>query len=218
MTGALAAPSPAAAHTDLESSEPAADSSVDTPVSEIVVTFTEAVTPTETGFEVFSPQEELLAPVAETDDDITYTLPLDPPLAGGPVGVRYEVVSADGHVVDGAFAFTVTAPVPTVPPTTPVATPVTTPATSPATTAAAVATTVPPAPATVPPTDPDDGAVATTPTTAPSTTTDPTSVATTIAESSDDDGSSLLWLWIVLGVVVVAGVASWLVVRSRSSA
>ncbi|MFZ0014990.1 MAG: hypothetical protein WAL25_12845, partial [Acidimicrobiia bacterium] len=40
-------------------------------------------------------------------DDIVFHLLMDEPLAGGEVGVRYEVASEDGHVVSGGFSFIV---------------------------------------------------------------------------------------------------------------
>jgi hypothetical protein len=48
--------------------------------------------------------------VVETSNDTVFTLVLDEPLAGGEVGVRYEVAAEDGHVLAGGFSFTVTAP------------------------------------------------------------------------------------------------------------
>jgi methionine-rich copper-binding protein CopC len=125
VLGALiASPLAAFAHTALDYSVPTEGASVAEPVSEITVAFTEAVTLVGNGFEVFDPQENVLQPVAVTDDDTVFRLQFDPPLAGGPVGVRYEVTSDDGHVVSGSFAFTVSAealvvtPPPTAPPIT----------------------------------------------------------------------------------------------------
>lgn len=219
ITIALVAPgSSASAHTDLESSVPAADSTVGAPVSEITLTFTEPVTPVANGFEVLDPQGNVTAPPFETTDDVTYVLALDPPLAGGDVGVRYEVTSADGHVVDGAFAFAVTAPPPTTAPTT--APPTTAPATAPPATAAP---TVPStaAPATDPPTTdtpptsqpPVTTAVQTT-SSIPTTTT--VVVSATVADA-DDSGGSTTWWWVggiaVVAIAAVGGAVAW--TRSR---
>jgi len=103
-------PAPAWAHTEFESSTPADQESVDTPVSEIVVSFTLPVTIVGNGFEVLDPQGNVLSPSVETGDDTTFTLALPEPLAGGEVGVRYEVEAEDGHVLAGGFSFTITAP------------------------------------------------------------------------------------------------------------
>lgn len=102
-------PAPARAHTEFESSTPADQESVDTPVSEIVVSFTLPVTVVGNGFEVLDPQGNVVSPSVETDDDTSFTLVLPEPLAGGEAGVRYEVAAEDGHVLAGGFSFTVTA-------------------------------------------------------------------------------------------------------------
>jgi methionine-rich copper-binding protein CopC len=213
------------AHTDLESSSPAADSTVDVPVGEITLTFTEPVTPVANAFEVLDPQGNISTPSFGTTDDVVYVLTIDPPIGGGEVGVRYEVASADGHVVDGAFAFTVSAPPPTAttsPTTTALAT--APPTTAPPTTA--LATTAPATPATEPPVigppvteppPPSRPPVTTTAssTTASSTTASSTSldVSTTVAGEADAGNGSNAWWWIG-GIVVVAaaagGVALWM--------
>jgi len=101
---------PAWAHTEFESSTPADRASVEDPVSEIVVVFTLPVTVVGNGFEVLDPQGRVVNPSVVTDDDTTFTLVLAEPLAGGEVGVRYEVTAEDGHVVAGGFSFTISAP------------------------------------------------------------------------------------------------------------
>lgn len=99
----------ARAHTEFASSMPAEQATVDTPVSEIVVAFTLPVTIVGNGFEVLDPQGNIVVPAVESDDDTVFTLVLEQPLAGGDVGVRYEVAAGDGHVLAGGFSFTVTA-------------------------------------------------------------------------------------------------------------
>ena len=112
LVGALVLLLPVAAwaHTEFESSTPADQELVDSPVSEIVVAFTLPVTIVGNGFEVLDPQGNVVSPSVETDDDTTFTLVLAEPLAGGDVGVRYEVAAEDGHVLAGGFSFTITAP------------------------------------------------------------------------------------------------------------
>ena len=107
---------PADAHTDFDYSVPTDGASVGEPVSEVTVAFTQPVTLVGNGFEVFDPQQNVLQPVAVTDDDAVFRLQFDPPLAGGPVGVTYSVTAADGHVLSGSFSFTVSVDLP--PPTT----------------------------------------------------------------------------------------------------
>lgn len=101
---------PALAHTELDYSEPSADTEVAQPVAEIVVAFTLPVTLVGNGFEVLDPQGEIHQPSVETDDDTVFRLLMSEPLAGGAVGVRYEVTAEDGHVLADGFSFTVAAP------------------------------------------------------------------------------------------------------------
>ena len=66
------------------------------------------------------PRGVLQEPVSvSTLDDQMFTMRFDPPLAGGEVGIRWNVQAADAHPINGAFSFTVTAPLPsTAPPST----------------------------------------------------------------------------------------------------
>lgn len=107
---ALIVATPALAHTELDYTEPSADTEVEEPVSEIVVAFTLPVTLVGNGFEVLDPQGEIHEPTVETSDDAVFRLIMSEPLAGGDVGVRYEVTAEDGHVIAEGFSFTVSAP------------------------------------------------------------------------------------------------------------
>ena len=168
-------------------------------MTQITVAFGAPVTLVGAGFEVFTPQEAIVQPNVFTEDDMVFLLQLDEPLAGGEVGVRYEVTAADGHVLEGGFRFTV-----------PVAVPVTTtaPASEPAsgtTSALSVDTTAPaviaPAPVTT----------ATTPT----STLD--AAAADVPDGDDgDDGSST---GAIIGVVaaLVLGAVAFVVLRSRGA-
>ena len=123
-----------------------------------------------------------------SDDDQVFTLLFDPPLAGGGVGIRFEVRAPDGHVLSDSFSFVVDAPVASVPSTSePAGGPdPTEPATS--TTASAPSTTA----------------------SAPSTTGGPSTT------DDDADGSNVgLILAIIAGLAV--GIGGFLVVRSRST-
>jgi len=203
IVGALAAPAAAHAHTELDFSLPTDGATVGEAVSEITVGFTEAVTLVGPGFEVLDPQGNIVIPFAVTDDDKVFRLQLDPPLGGGDVGVRYEVTSADGHVVTGSFSFTVTAPAPTTTTTPPTTTP---PPTPPSTT-----------PTTAPPTT-------NAPTTNASTTSRPTtdaSVPTSTADGTDDDDddddSDSTWVYLAIAGAVVVAAGAFLILRPKPS-
>ncbi len=114
----LAVPLVALAHTGVASTTPGDGETLDDPVTEVVVVFTEPVTPVGNGFEILDPEGNVVVPEVETADDITFHLVPEEPLAGGEVGVRFDVASVDGHVVSEAFSFTVTAPAPTTTTTT----------------------------------------------------------------------------------------------------
>lgn len=198
--------SPVAAHTDLESSTPAAGETVTTPVSEVTLVWSGPVAPIDGGFEVTDPQGAVRPPSSLTvADGSTLVLGFDPPLAGGVVELRWSVTGADGHVIDGVVAFTVDAPLPTtttVPPTTTTAVPTTTAAT---TTTAAVTTTTRPE-TTVPAT------------TAPATTAPATTDVTVPppAEDASGGGSGAGPILATLAVIAAAGAAiTYAVLRER---
>ena len=121
------APAPASAHTDFDFSLPTDGASVGETVSEVTVAFTLPVTLVGNGFEVLDPQQNLLMPFVVTDDNTVFRLQFDPPLAGGAVGVRYNVTAADGHVLSGSFSFTVTVDAPSPTTTTSTVAPATVP-------------------------------------------------------------------------------------------
>ncbi|MER8235182.1 copper resistance protein CopC [Streptomyces sp. NPDC094049] len=111
---ALAAPR-AAAHTGLENSSPARNTSLGAPPSRVVLTFTD-------------PMNQKYAQVAVTAADGTtaalgaprvsgreVSLALRPDALAGRYTVGYRVVSADGHPVSGSYTFTVEPAQPTRP-------------------------------------------------------------------------------------------------------
>jgi methionine-rich copper-binding protein CopC len=209
LLGAVAAPSTGSAHTGFDYSLPTQDASVADPISEITVAFTEPVTLVGNGFEVLNPQGEIVLPTPITDDDRVFRLILDPAIAGGEVGVRYEVTSVDGHVVAGGFSFVVDAPLPTT------TVPTTTTTTTTTMTAAAPATTAPAA--AVPPTAAATYASTTvvdSPTPA-STATGPTSSDLDEDDEDDEPGSNTGISIAIAAAVAVAGVA-FVVVRGRT--
>lgn len=114
VLGVVGAAPSASAHTGFESSTPAEGETVDQPVSEIVIRFTGPAEEAGEGFVVRAADGSVREPNAvDVVDDRVFTLRFDPPLAGGAIGVRWSVRAPDAHPIDGSFAFTVTAPVPT---------------------------------------------------------------------------------------------------------
>jgi copper transport protein len=110
---------PASAHTGFESSTPADLSTVDAPVELVTISFTGPATPTGEGFVALNASGVLQEPVSvSTLDDQIFTIRFDPPLAGGQVGIRWNVQAPDTHPIEGAFSFTVNAPPPTTVPDT----------------------------------------------------------------------------------------------------
>lgn len=203
IAGAAVVPaSPAAAHTELDFTLPADGTTVGEPVSEITVGFTEPVTLVGNGFEILTPDGVVIEPFPVTDDDMTFRLPLDPPLAGGSVGVRYEVAAEDGHVLEGSFVFDVAAPAPTTPPPT-------TPPTTPPTSVAAETTLA--GSDTVTSGQVTSGSV----TIEPATTVAATATSSTVTPSASAGDDSNRNAIIAVAAVVAVLAAGFLVVRSR---
>ncbi|GAA1987421.1 hypothetical protein GCM10009777_22190 [Microbacterium pumilum] len=122
--GGLLVASPAFAHDELVSSDPAAESTLDALPTQLTLTFSADIS-TEEGaneVQVTDAAGTNLAAGAPTVQDNVLTQPLAG-AASGAVTVLWKVVSSDGHPVSGELAFTV-APAPTPTPTeTPTATP-----------------------------------------------------------------------------------------------
>ena len=106
---ALSASGPALAHSRLARAEPPADSRLKPPPSEVRLTFTERLEPSYSGIQV---KDERGAKVDRGDAHV------DPanalllraslePLAAGNYTVDWRVLSIDGHVSEGRFAFQV---------------------------------------------------------------------------------------------------------------
>jgi len=104
----LSTASPASAHTGFESSNPSDGQTIDQPVAEISLSFSGDATPAGEGFVVLDPSGQIREPDEVTSvDDLTWTLRFDEPLAGGVIGVRWQVAAPDAHPIDGSFSFTV---------------------------------------------------------------------------------------------------------------
>ena len=207
LGGVLFSPAVAGAHAALDYTLPADGATVGEPLDEIRVAFTEPVTLVGNGFEVLDPQGQVVLPTPITDDDIVFRLIFDEPLAGGDVGVIYEVTSADGHVISGGFSFAVDAPVPTTTTTSTPTAPTSTgpPTTAPGTTSAAATTTT---------------TTTTTPAIVPSETTEdtpPTTPATAPTSEGDTDEGGSTGLIIAIALAVVIAGAAFVLFRARSS-
>ncbi|MGX6605305.1 copper resistance CopC/CopD family protein [Micromonosporaceae bacterium Da 78-11] len=109
--GALLAPAgPAEAHAALLGASPAPGSIVGSSPTEIVVTFSEAITPVTGRVQVLDPDGKRISGVATAAGN---TLRIPVRRATQPLGtylVSYRVVSADSHPVGGALTFSVGAP------------------------------------------------------------------------------------------------------------
>ena len=106
----IALPAAAAAHSALESSDPAADSSVPTSPRQIVLTFSEAPDVKLSLVRVLDGSGAVVpgvsAPQAVPGDEQSLQVTPSTPLPDGTYTVNWRAVSAvDGHVDSGAFAF-----------------------------------------------------------------------------------------------------------------
>ena len=110
----LIGPGTARAHTGFESSTPSEADVVDEPVGLVTIRFTGEAKPVGDGFVALTAAGVVQEPVGvETLDDKLFSIRFDPPLAGGQIGVRWNVQAADAHPIEGSFSFSVTAPSPT---------------------------------------------------------------------------------------------------------
>ena len=113
---ALAPPDPGAAilappHVELRASEPAADAALERPPSRILLHFTGAVQAGLSRVDVTDPDGRAVAvgevthPDAEAGDRLQASLP--PDLVPGIYQVDWRTAASDGHVVEGAFVFSI---------------------------------------------------------------------------------------------------------------
>lgn len=103
---------PAAAHTELKSTAPAAKSTVTKPVTEVTLTFTGLVKKPGTTVAVSGPDQTSYSAGDAEVLDRTITQKVDP-LAVGLITVAWRTVAADGHPMQGSFTFTNRAAPPT---------------------------------------------------------------------------------------------------------
>ncbi len=98
----------AGAHTALTATAPAADSTVAAGPTRVTATFNEPLQPTFAAMTVVGPDENLWSSGDAEVRDATVSVALRPLGPAGKYTVNYRVTSADGHVVAGSWAFTVT--------------------------------------------------------------------------------------------------------------
>lgn len=111
--------SPAHAHDELVSTDPAADSSVAALPAQLTLTFSGELA-TDPGATELAVTDASGASLADGDPVVSGTVVTQPltGAASGTVTVLWKVVSSDGHPISGDYAFTVTAPAsPTAAPT-----------------------------------------------------------------------------------------------------
>ncbi|WP_226355133.1 copper resistance CopC family protein [Pseudonocardia sp. ICBG601] len=108
----VAGAAPAWAHTELESSSPAANSQVGTAPTSVSLTFSEDIAAADATVSVTGPGGTDYAAGPATGDGDTLTVPLRPLGAAGAYTVTYRVVSDDGHPVSGTVPFTLASPGP----------------------------------------------------------------------------------------------------------
>lgn len=119
LLAALALPLVALAHAELESASPPDGAVLDTPPTEIVLTFTEALDPVKSHMELFGPDgTQVAAGVVDPAND--KSMRIDPPELGpGAYEIRSTAFAAhDGALKREVLTFTITAPSPTPSPTT----------------------------------------------------------------------------------------------------
>ncbi|WP_165984242.1 copper resistance protein CopC [Streptomyces sp. YIM 98790] len=109
----LGAPA-AAAHASLSGSDPEDGAVVPEAPPEVRLTFTEEVALSAGSVRVLDPDgnraDPGAAPGRVPGDGFTYAVPLDEGLGDGTYTVVWQVVSADGHPISGAFTFSLGAP------------------------------------------------------------------------------------------------------------
>ena len=140
FSAVLLSASPASAHDELVSTDPAAGAAVDALPEQLTLTFSGELA-TDQGATELQVTDAAGTSLANGDPVVAETT-VTQPLAGtasGAITVLWKVVSSDGHPISGEYTFTVTAPAPTPTPTpTPSATVSSTPTEAPSVTETAV--------------------------------------------------------------------------------
>ena len=109
VIGAVVAPAALLFHTELKSSIPERDSTAKGPPREVVLTFTGKVNPKLSSITILRPDSSnVMSLVIDTKAaGKELHAPLTRPIPPGRYVVRWKTASADGHVVRGAYGFSV---------------------------------------------------------------------------------------------------------------
>lgn len=110
VTAALATPAVASAHAQLISSDPPADTSLPTAPTRVTATFNEELEPAFAAMTVVGPDQGQWAAGPPEVSGTEMTMPVRPLGPAGTYTVNFRVTSADGHVVEGSWAFELTTP------------------------------------------------------------------------------------------------------------
>jgi len=101
---------PAAAHTALIATDPAADAALSSGPARVSATFNEELQPTFAAMTVVGPDRNVWSVGDAQVRGAVVGVGVRPLGPSGRYTVNYRVTSADGHVVSGSWSFTVTVP------------------------------------------------------------------------------------------------------------
>ncbi|MET9953665.1 copper resistance CopC family protein [Streptomyces sp. NPDC006339] len=113
-TAVAFAASPAAAHTDLDSSSPAREALLSAPPSQVTLTFSDPMNQKYAKVAVATADGASAAQGAPQVTGKSVALPFRTDITDGRYTVGYRMVSADGHPVSGSYSFTIEATKPPV--------------------------------------------------------------------------------------------------------
>jgi len=98
-----------AAHAEYRSSTPGNGTTVSTPLTQVVITFSQETSVTQSKGQVTDASGTVVSPgpaTVDLNDRTKLTIPLKPGLTNGIYTVSYTSQSQDMHVVDGSYIFT----------------------------------------------------------------------------------------------------------------
>lgn len=114
VVASLAVAGPVAAHVGLAAASPAENETVTTPLAEVRLEFSGPLTAGgDHAIGVFGPGETRVddGQTVEVSDRVVST-PVGAPTEAGAYSVRWLVIGADGHTIEGTYSFTYAGPVP----------------------------------------------------------------------------------------------------------
>jgi copper transport protein len=106
VAAALVVPATAQAHATLDRAEPATQSRISEPPTQVRLRFNSAVTITSNAIRVYAPDGRLLSgPARSVDNDLVVVAPVEGLTRGSAYTVRWRVTGPDGHSPAGVFTF-----------------------------------------------------------------------------------------------------------------